>query len=111
MNQRIDALITDHDSIRDMNIGRNNALLNAGSITADEHQTATFNFESNHRINNNRINTSDRYKLEAAEFLKMNQEFEKQFHKWNEDTSKVIKVFNESLGLSSTALIHSELSI
>jgi hypothetical protein len=48
--------------------------------------------------------------LQQAEFLKINQEFEKQLSKWNEDTAKVIKVFNESFGLSYRALIHSELS-
>ena len=58
VNQRVNTLMTDNDTIRDINIERNNAFLNAGSITADENQAATFNLELNHRIRN-RVSKSE----------------------------------------------------
>jgi hypothetical protein len=95
--------------MRDLNIAHNTQMQTAAIIDAKEFAKDNFNLERDHQLNNDRINTTERYKLQA-EFLKINQEFEKQLNKWNEDTTKVIKVFNESLGLSSRALKHSELS-
>jgi hypothetical protein len=80
INDRINALITDNDNMRDLNIQHNNQMQTAGIIDANEFTKSNLNLERDHQLNNNRINTTERYKLQA-EFLKINQEFEKQLNK------------------------------
>jgi hypothetical protein len=52
INDRINALVTDNDNMRDLNIAHNTQMKTAAIIDAKEFAKANFNLKKDHQLNN-----------------------------------------------------------
>jgi hypothetical protein len=109
VNNKIIEMNNSNDTTRIETLAEIQAMRDAHHITPAVKAKMDFDVNYDHTKRANAIETTERYKLES-DYNRLESEFEKLKMKFAEDSAKVIKIFNESLGSSSRSLIREELA-
>jgi hypothetical protein len=109
VNERVGDLILENEHLRDAKVAEADSMLANGNINANRRAVMKYEIDTQFASEANKINTIERYRFES-DYERSILDYEKSQQKFNEDTAKVIKVFNDSLGISSRSLITDDLN-
>ena len=109
VGQRLGVLRAENDSMLGRKKSALQELVDRGAMTDNVRFTKVYDADIAHETRSNYIETSEKYRFEN-EYRRERQEFVSRKLKFDEDTAKVIEIFNEYLGSSARSLITEDLN-